>query len=409
LKNLLFLLISVASPNGASGKNAPRFRIGRLSRLGLAMVLLLSSAMVAIAAPATTPVVVAYVFPRTSVLTPDQVDAHKLTRINFAFANIQDGRIIEGAANDAQNLSVLVGLKRENPSLTVLVSVGGWIWSGRFSDMALTSESRSTFIDSVVTFVEHYQLDGLDIDWEYPGQVGAGNTFRPADKQNYTLLVKELRARFLTEEKKLHRQLYITVATGASIEFLLHTEMDKVQRYVDTINLMSYDYYEPGDDKVTGNHAPLFTDPADPKRISADRSVHEFEQAGVPAGKLVLGVPFYGHVWGQVPTTNNGLFQPGQPVPNAYAHYGDITSSMLGHGYTRYWDAPASAPYLYSADQQTFVSYEDPESLTLKCGYILSHHLAGIMFWEYTNDPSGTLLGTIHDQLQPSKSSGRGR
>ena len=81
------------------------------------------------------------------------------------------------------------------------------------------------------------------------------------------------------------------------------------------------------------------------------------------ARKLVLGVPFYGHVWGQVPATNHGLFQPGQPVPNAYANYAAIVSTMLGQGYTRYWDAAASVPYLYNAEKQIFVSYEDPESL----------------------------------------------
>ena len=371
----------------------------------LIVVVLLSFLPISIAtAAAARPIVAAYVFPQKNVLAPGQVDARKLTRINYAFANIQDGRMVEGFPSEAENLAVLNGLKHENPSLTVLVSVGGWLWSGKFSDMALTHGSRSTFIDSAVAYIARYQLDGLDIDWEYPGLVGAGNPFRPEDKQNYTMLVRELRARFNEEEKRLHRRLYITVAAGASSKFLEHTEMEKVQKYVDTVNLMSYDYYEPGGDKITGNHAPLFSDPADPKNVSADRSVREFEQAGVPAGKLVLGVPFYGHVWGGVPPANHGLFQPGKPVPNAYAQYGALASTMLGHGYTRYWDAAASAPYLYNAEQQTFVSYEDGESLALKCRYILKHHLAGVMFWEYTNDPSGTLLNAIDAELHPSAS-----
>jgi chitinase len=376
--------------------------------LAVLLLILLFFPNTTIAAPAK-PVIVAYVFPRKSILATDQVDVKKLTRINFAFANIEDGRIVEGTPADAQNLAVLNGLKHDNPSLTLLVSVGGWLWSGRFSDMAITPSSRAIFIESVVTFITRYQLDGLDIDWEYPGQVGAGNVFRPEDKQNYTLLVRDLRTRFRREEKVLHRRLYITVATGASSEFLEHTEMRKVQRYVDTVNLMSYDYYEPADDKITGNHAPLYSDPADPKRVSADRSMREFERAGVPASKLVLGVPFYGHVWGQVPAANNGLFQPGKPVPNAYAHYGELTSTMIGNGYVRYWDAAASVPYLYNQETQNFVSYEDPESVSLKCRYVLRHHLAGVMFWEYTNDPSGTLLGTIHKELRPQISRGGGR
>jgi chitinase len=347
------------------------------------------------------PVVCAYVFTRETPLAPGQVDGSKLTRINYAFANIDQGRIVEGAPATAGNLAVLTALRHDNPHLTVLISVGGWLWSGNFSDMALTPASRASFIDSVAAFLSRYELDGLDIDWEFPGQIGAGNKFRPEDKQNYTALVKELRARFDSIEKKTHRHLYLTVAVGATTDFLDHTEMGEVQKYVDTVNLMAYDYYEPGDGRGTGNHAPLLTDPADPKAISADRSVSEYEKAGVPAAKLVLGVPFYGHVWGKVPATNHGLFQPGQPVPNMYAHYGDIVSSMLGQGYTRYWDDAASAPYLYNADKQIFVSYEDPQSLALKCKYVLDHHLAGVMFWDYAGDPTGALLNAINASLRP--------
>ena len=362
------------------------------------IVILLIFVGTAFCAPAK-PVICAYVFTREQPLTPGQVDGHKLTRINYAFANIENGRIVEGAPVTAGNLAVLTALRHDNPNLTVLISVGGWVWSGGFSDMALTPATRATFIDSVAAFLTKYDLDGLDVDWEFPGMEGATKNFRPEDKQNYTALLKELRARFDSMEKKTHRHLYLTIATGAGSDFLAHTEMGEVQKYVDTVNLMAYDYYEPGDQKMTGNHAPLFTDPADPKGVSADRSVHEYEHAGVPVEKIVLGVPFYGHVWGQVPATMNGLFQPGKPAPNVFAHYGDITGSMIGQGYTRYWDKAASVPYLYNAQKQIFVSYEDPESLALKCRYVIDHHLAGVMFWDYFSDPTGTLLNTIDAAL----------
>lgn len=347
--------------------------------------------------------VVAYVFPGKRLIQPGEIAARKLTRINYAFANIQGGRIVEGSPSDAQNFATLLALQRENPSLTVLVSVGGWLWSGNFSDMALTKESRSAFIQSVVEFVERYQLDGLDIDWEYPGMVGAGNRFRPEDKENYTRLVKELRGRFNREEKKLHRRLYLTVATGSSTQFLAHTEMAKVQKYVDTVNLMAYDYYEPDSDPITGHNAPLFSDPADPKGSSADKSVQEYEQAGVPAAKIVLGVPFYGHTWGEVEDRDHGLFQPGKQIPHAFAVGSDVPG-MLKNGYTRYWDTAASVPYLYNPEKKIFFSYEDSESLALKCRYVLDHKLGGIMFWAYSNDPAGLLLlDTIDTELHKNR------
>lgn len=338
--------------------------------------------------------IIAYIFVKDRVLSPSEVSAGKLTRINYAFANLQHGEVVEGFAHDAENFAVLNSLKKSNPSLTVVVSVGGWTWSGNFSDMALTKQSRGLFIESAAKFVEKYNLDGLDIDWEYPGMAGDSNRFRPEDRENYTLLLKELRNRFDREEKRLGRHLVTSIATGASTEFLEHTQMAKVQRYVDSVNLMSYDYYEAGWDKTTGHHAPLFTNPADPKKISADRSVKEYELAGVPARKLVLGVPFYGKSWAAVPAQNHGLFEPGKVNPNTYLPYSSL-ASLLGSGYVRYWDAESSAPYLYNDATGVFVSYEDPESVALKAKYVLDHNLGGVMFWEYSGDPSGALLDAI--------------
>ncbi|HTW78767.1 MAG TPA: glycoside hydrolase family 18 protein [Terracidiphilus sp.] len=370
------------------------------SRLVALACICLSSAMCAAAsAPNSNAMIVAYVFPRDNPILPGEIAAQKLTRINYAFANINDGRIVDGYSHDNGNLTSLVALKQENPSLTVLVSVGGWLWSGGFSDMALTKRSRAIFISSVADYVTLHQLDGLDIDWEFPGMQGATSHFRAEDKQNYTLLLKELRSRFDKMEGELHRTLYLTVATGADSDWLSHTEMKKVAKYVDTVNLMAYDYYEPDVDAVTGNHAPLYTDPADPKKISDDNSIQEYEKAGVPAAKIVLGVPFYAHVWGQVPAANHGLFQPGKEIPHGYAGYGDGPQAMLKNGFIRYWDPIAAAPYLYNTEKQVFVSYDDPESIALKCKYVLAHKLRGIMFWSYESDTTGGLLNAVNDGL----------
>jgi len=348
---------------------------------------------------AVGPMVVGYVFPQNARLEPGQIDARSMTRINYAFANISNGRIVTGFSADKENFAFLNGLKKDNPSLTVLVSVGGWLWSTNFSDISLTAQSRATFAGSVMEFLTQYDLDGLDIDWEYPGLIGSGHPFRSEDKENFTLLLKELRTRFDQQEKKTHRRLYLTIAAGMSDDFLAHTEMDKVQRYLDTINLMTYDMYEPSSDALTGHHAPLYTNSADPKHSSADASVKAFEKAGVPAAKILLGLPFYGHMWGQVSDQNHGLFQAGKAVPNGYAPYRLISSTMLDHGYTRYWDNTASVPYLYSDQERIFISYEDPESIAKKCTYVRTHKLGGVMFWDYESDPSGTLLHAAHDSL----------
>jgi chitinase len=343
--------------------------------------------------------IIAYVFPRDRILGANEVAAKKLTRINYAFANVADGKVVEGFAHDRENFAVLNGLKQQNPHLKILVSVGGWTWSKNFSDAALTKESRKVFIESGVEFVKRYDLDGLDIDWEYPGLKGDNNKFRPEDKENYTLLLKELRLRFNREERRLHRHLYTSIATGGGKNFLEHTEMDKVQLYVDSINLMTYDMY--GGDKNTGHHSPLYEHPDDPKHVSSNKSVHNYLDAGVKPNKIVLGVPFYGKGWTNVAATNNGLFQSGVSARNLHLNYGNIESTLLkpGSGYVRYWDFSSDSPFLYNAKEQTWVDYEDAESLMHKTLYVRDYHLGGVMFWEYTGDPNNVLLDAINSGL----------
>jgi chitinase len=354
------------------------------------------------AAPPAHREIIGYVFPQDRVLGADEIAARKLTRINYAFANIRNGEVVEGFSHDAENFAILDNLRRDNPALKILVSVGGWTWSGGFSDASLTPRSREKFIGSAVRFLERYKLDGIDLDWEYPGQSGNGNTFRAEDKHNFTLLLAELRQRLDREEPRLHRRLYTSIATGASAKYIEHTEMAKVSRHLDTVNLMTYDFYVGG--PSTGHDAPLFHNPADPKRVSADNAVSLFLEAGVPADKLVLGVPFYGRSWGEVADTNHGLFQPGKAAKGVHFSYPDLPG-LLAQGYVRYWDSEAGAPYLYSAEKRVFITYEDPQSIAGKSRYVREHSLGGMMFWEYFNDTTGILLDAVHAGMSPAPSS----
>jgi chitinase len=371
----------------------------RTRRCSLLIALLFPVLAVAAEKP-PAPMIVGYVFTQDAALLPNQIDAQSMTRVNYAFADIKDGRMVTGFASDAQNFRLLTGLRKQNPSFTVLVSVGGWLWSTNFSDVVSTSQSRDLFNQSAMDFLSRYDLDGLDIDWEYPGMPGAGHPFRREDGRNFTLLLKELRKRFDAVSAKSHKRLYLTIAAGASSEYLAHTEMKVVQKYVDSVNLMAYDYVEPGSDPLTGHHAPLFTNPADSRNYSGDASVRAFERAGVPARKILLGLPFYGHVWGEVADRDHGYLQPGKPVPDVYAPYRMIAETMLNRGYIRYWDPVASVPYLYNSEARIFVSYEDAESIAAKCHYVLDHKLGGVMFWDYSGDPAGVLLGAINKSLR---------
>ena len=340
--------------------------------------------------------VVGYVLgPRTGVLDVSTVAGAKMTRINYAFFTLKNGVIAERREDDGANVTALIGLRKQNPTLQILISVGGGgNGSAGFSDTAITVEGRKKFIDSAMTMVEKYSLDGVDVDWEYPGYTNAANTtVRPQDKQTYTLLLKELRQRFDKEEKRLMRPLVTSSATGATQKWLDHTDMRAASKWLSSVNMMCYDWYEAAA-KNTGHDSPLYTSAADPKQISIDTAVKMNLAAGVPRRKLVVGIPFYGRKWTGVEATNHGLWQS-IPARGADIVYGDVAPLVNAPGYVRYWDTTARAPYLYNADSKIFITYNDAEAEAARTAYVRKLGLGGLMFWQYSGDPGNVLLDAI--------------
>jgi chitinase len=354
------------------------------------------------AGPATAPVIIGYLFPGDELIVPSEIAADKLTHINYAFADIKDGRVVEGFARDAENFKLLTELRRQHPHLQILISVGGWTWSGNFSDAALTAESRHRFTDSAIEFVRRYDLDGVDVDWEYPGLRGNDNVHRLEDRENFTAMMRELRQALDAEGRARSRRYLLTFAAGAFPDFIGHTEMDKVQAVIDFVNLMTYDFRT--SDPIAGHHANLYLHPADEQKRSVDSAVRDFIAAGVPPAKIVVGVPFYGRAWADIKGDGTGLYQPGsRPTERIETKYGPMSTTLIDRGgFVRIWDAQAQAPYLWNKETRTFISYEDPESLRLKGAYILERGLGGAMFWEYYNDKTGVLLDTLFTTLHGS-------
>ena len=318
-------------------------------------------------APVVRPAVIGYLFPQDHLLDPAQIAADKLTHINYAFANVRDGHVVEGFSRDAENFKVLAAVRRSHPHLKLLVSVGGWTWSKGFSDAALTPERRQRFVESAVDFVRRHDLDGFDVDWEYPGLPGDGNTHRPEDKANFTALMAQLRAALDKDAAVRGRSALLTFAAGAFPAFIDHTEMEKVQASVDYVNLMTYDFRVASVDRVAGHHANLYDHPGDDKQRSADRAVREFLASGVPAGKLVMGVPFYGRGWRDVTPVADGLYQKGMAVEGMNLSYGRLAAELVSRdGFDRRWDAVAKAPFLWNADRRIFITYDDPTRFGLR-------------------------------------------
>lgn len=329
---------------------------------------------------------------------PRSVPAERLTHVNFAFARIDaSGRVAFQDERFGEAIRSLVALKARNPMLKVLVSVGGWQADG-FSDAALSARSRDTFARSAVEFIRLHRLDGIDVDWEYPGQGVGAIEYRSEDKENFTLLLKTLRAQLDAAshaDGRAGQYRYLLTIASADREYFDHTEMDRLHGYLDWINVMAYDFHN-SLTPTTGHHAGLYpSEFAAPTDRSADGSIRQHLSAGIPPEKLVLGVAFYGRRFEGVSASHEGLNQ-------SYASYGgDLSYAELADccidrgGFVRRWDARARAPYLWNASTRILISYDDPESIAAKAAYVRQKRLGGMMFWELSQDRNGELLGAI--------------
>ena len=339
--------------------------------------------------------VVAYV---ASWSIPAVIPADKLTDINFAFAHIDaKGDVAFDRPEIGASLQALHALKTQNPQLRLIVSVGGWMADG-FSDAALTDASRRRFAASAVALIRRHTLDGIDIDWEYPGQGVAGIRYRAEDKRNFTLLLKTLREQLDAASAaagRTGRDHFVLTIASADREYFEHTQMSQLHVYLDWINVMSYDFFN-SLTPTTGHHAGLFrSELAQPTDRNADASIRQHLAAGIPAEKLVLGVAFYGRAFAGVTPEHNGLHQRYARYEGDHS-YAELAEKFIGQpGFVRYWDERAAAPYLWNAATHTFITYDDPASLARKVVYVRSQHLGGVMFWELSQDRNGELLSVL--------------
>jgi chitinase len=346
------------------------------------------------------PVIIAYVGGFRGLINTDSINVRRLSHINYAFVDVKDNRAwLHNESTDTINLRKLSELKLKKPDLNILISLGGWGWSKNFSDAVLTDSSTRNFANSCIDIAATYNLDGVDIDWEYPGMRGDNNKYRPEDKEHYTLLFKYLREGLDSLNKITGRKYFLTTAVGASQSYIDHTEMDKVQQFADYINLMSYDY-KGGNDTISGHHTNLYSSPEDVSDESTDRSVKAFVAAGVPRNKLVVGMGFYGKAWQMQSDDNNGLFRRTEKFTRAGGFTYLKDSLVDKNGFVRYWDEKANAPYLFNKEKKVFITYDDEESVKQKCKYVKDNDLAGVMFWEYNSDKKEYLLKTVADKFK---------
>lgn len=300
-------------------------------------------------------VIVAYVTSWTTVVpNPDRI-----THINYAFGGVaKDFSTLE--IDNVSRLENLVKLKSKSPKLKICLSVGGW-GRGNFSEMAASDEYRKAFAADCAKKVKSLNIDGIDIDWEFPINSSAGISASPNDKANFTLLMKDLR-------EALGKGKLLTLATVCSAQYI---DFNDILPYIDFVNIMAYDMAS-----APYHKAPLYRTDANGKvspyvgYMTVDESVEAHLKAGMPAEKLVLGMPFYGH--------GNGKDYDG------YVDYRDNKGPKAGH--QELWDEIAKVPYYANAQGKLLLGFDNVRSIREKCNYIKEKGLKGGMYWDYGAD-----------------------
>ena len=316
------------------------------------------------------PVVVAYVTSWTRVMPDPTV----MTHINYAFGHVNDQ--FNGVRIDnEQRLRDIVSLKKQNPKLLVMLSVGGW-GSGRFSEMAASEENRKAFAKDCRRVCNELGLDGIDIDWEYPTQNSAGISASPNDTENFTLLMRDLR-------EALGKKLWLTLASVGSAQFI---DFKSCVQYLNMVNVMAYDM-----GNAPKHHSALYRSKIVGWLCASD-AVEAHRKAGVPDEKIVLGMPFYG-----------------RGKSGVYMKYRDRDK----HFETEVWSNTSKASFLVDEDGELVIGFESPRSIAMKCAYIKEQGLRGAMYWEYADDnEQGDLQravwqGVLQSDKQRSKASQR--
>ena len=295
----------------------------------------------------------------------------------------------------------------------VRLSIGGWTGSVYFSAAVSNDQNRQAFANNIATVYSDYNLDGIDLDWEYPGGGGAwGNGQDPNDTTNYLKFFQVLR-------KTLPPQALISSATQVTpfrdASGAPSTDISGFAQVLDWITIMNYDIWSSSNDNP-GPNAPLSLGcgKSDMDWANAEAAVTAWGRAGMPSNQIMLGIAAYGYLQmssaSRLRTRRRDLDARAMVTvknPNGDSGQGQInfaslvdqgalkrdpaTGNWVGdNGFTREWDECSSTPWLKSPYSGQLITYDDPQSISMKAQYARQAGLRGTSVWEITGDMGGS-------------------
>ncbi|KAI0227441.1 hypothetical protein LSAT2_022121 [Lamellibrachia satsuma] len=330
--------------------------------------------------------------PEGAKFFPKNVDFTLCTHVIYAFAVIDTNHLKPYEWNDESSAwatgmyQKVTSLKKLDPSIKVLLAVGGWNFGTKvMAQMLSTAANRAEFVRTSVQFLHRRSFDGLDLDFEYPASRGS-----PAgDKHRFTLLVRELRAAFKADSVTNGRRLLLTAAVAAGKSNIDRAyEVPAIASQLDWIGVMTYDLHGFWDGK-TGHHSALYApagSSAKDRMLTIIGASNYWLRKGCPKNKLVIGLAAYGRVLTLDHFTSHGLNAPAARPGIRYTYtrelgmmsYYEVCRFLAGGG-TKVWDPVLKAPYAYKGNQ--WVGYDDPRSLKIKGAWLAKERFGGYLFW----------------------------
>ena len=363
--------------------------------------------------------------------------ASKLTEINYAFSSVSaDGlctsgdswadyqrpfsatEAVNGVADAAGqtlagNFNQLRELKAEFPKLKIVMTIGGWSWSGQFSQLASTAAGRQAFVNSCVDQYLNGNIpglpagaakgifDGLDIDWEYPNEPGNNNPYGPQDTADFTALMQNFRTS-VNAAGAANGEKYVLTADVSPNQYAAaqQLQLGQVAKSLDWYNLMTVDFHGAWENQSDFS-SNLLPDPKDPQaandKFSIVQSVQYYEQHGVPANKIAIEIPYYAHAWTGVANVDNGLYQSATGAASTDQAAYNVVVNEPG---TVHVDPVTASIWKYDPASQTFYTYDTPATIAAKGLYVDLAGLRGASVWSLDGDTAnGALTNALAQSL----------
>ena len=248
------------------------------------------------------------------------------------------------------------------------------------STVAASDALRATLINNIISAINTYNLDGVDIDWEFP---------KTSEKANFTLFMQELR----TAVKANNPHHLVLAATG--IDSYVQYDFENSAQYIDYISIMTYNMQN---SSLATHHSALTYASGKCYKAVSNAYTYYVDNSHISKNKLILGIPFYGRKF----TNTSGLGSSGT-VTSDVAYSNIVSTYLSDNNYIQYWDNDCKVPYLYSSTDQTFITYDNEASIALKAEYAANNGMAGLMYWQDAQDNGDVLFNALMQGMNNNK------